>query len=470
MSAAPGRGGVEAPRRGYFVVLAAALIARFAVVIWAARRIPPAADGAYYQRIAERLAAGLGYTWLWPDGVITYAAHYPVGYPALMAAVYAFTGPRPGAAMALNAVMGSLAAVAVYHLARRALPASPRLALASGLLAALHPGLVAYTPAIMTEGVTASLLACAAAAAAWARDREDRGGRAALPGLAVGILAGLATLVRPQSLLLAPLFGALAVGAAAPRRRRALAAAAATAAALLVCAPWTARNCVRMKMCALVSVNGGWNLLIGADDASTGAWSPIKVPEACREVYDEAQKDACFGREARRYITRRPAAWIALAPRKLAATFDYAGAAPWYLHEAAPGEFSEAAKIRLGAIETLVERVSLLLALLWAARGAAPGEGRLRVARAATAALGAIFCFLLHAWVAYVALGLALILRGRSLLRGPVLPAAAAAVIAATVATHAAFFGAGRYSLVVFPFVCALAPLALARGRISPRG
>ena len=57
-----------------------------------------------------------------------------------------------------------------------------------------------------------------------------------------------------------------------------------------------------MKHCALVSVNGGWNLLIGADAESTGAWSPIKVPEACREVFDEAQKDVCFGREARRYI------------------------------------------------------------------------------------------------------------------------------------------------------------------------
>jgi hypothetical protein len=31
------------------------------------------------------------------------------------------------------------------------------------------------------------------------------------------------------------------------------------------------------------------------------------------------------------------------------------------------------------------------------------------------------------------------------------------AVLAATMVTHAAFFGAGRYSLVVFPLVAALA-------------
>jgi hypothetical protein len=44
-----------------------------------------------------------------------------------------------------------------------------------------------------------------------------------------------------------------------------------------------------------------------------------------------------------------------------------------------------------------------------------------------------------------------------------VLASSAALVLAATMATHAAFFGAGRYSLVVFPLLTALAPLALQR-------
>ncbi|MFX8696456.1 hypothetical protein ABTM58_20720, partial [Acinetobacter baumannii] len=78
-------------------------------------------------------------------------------------------------------------------------------------------------------------------------------------------------------------------------RRVVTAAAIALGVALAVCAPWTARNCARMHRCALVSVNGGWNLLIGADLATEGGWSPIQVPDACKEVYDEAGKDACFG-------------------------------------------------------------------------------------------------------------------------------------------------------------------------------
>lgn len=443
-------------RRDAWGVAALALAARLAVVIWAASRFPPTADGTFYQRIAERVAQGLGYTWLWPDGVVTYAAHYPIGYPAAVGAIYALVGPHPAAAMILNAALGALAAYAAHRLAARA--GSRRVALAAGLLVALHPGLVAYTPALMTEGVVASLLAVAAGVAAWTRDRPA----SRWIGVAsLGLVLGAATLVRPQSLVLAPLFAAIAAGEG--WKRRASAAALATIVALAVCAPWTARNCVRMKRCALVSVNGGWNLLIGADEASTGAWSPVQVPEACREVYDEAEKDQCFGRAAQGYIAAHPLAWIGLAPRKLAATFDYAGAAGWYLHASNAEAFPDRAKVALGAVETLFERVVLLLALAAMARRPAEEPRRRRAARLAVAAVGAISALTLHAWIGYAALVIAALLRGRSLLRGPALLSVTAATVAATMATHAAFFGAGRYSLVVFPLVSALAALAFRR-------
>src|SRR5262249_41353780 len=155
---------------------------RLGVVIWAAGRFPPAADGVYYQRIAERIGAGVGYTWAWPDGAVTYAAHYPVGYPAAVGALYAVFGAKPTFAMALNAALGGLPATAVHRLAARAM--GPRRARWAGGLVALHPGLVAYTPAIMTEGVTAALYALAAALAERAADRLRGGGRGALVWLA----------------------------------------------------------------------------------------------------------------------------------------------------------------------------------------------------------------------------------------------------------------------------------------------
>ncbi|WP_437500801.1 hypothetical protein [Sorangium sp. So ce1099] len=475
-----------ARRRDGGAIFALALAVRLAVVIWAAGRFPPTADGTYYHRIAERIAAGLGYTWLWPDGVVTYAAHYPVGYPGAIGALYALLGAQPVVAMLLNAALGALGALAVHRLASRAAPRSRAVPALAGALVALHPGLFAYTPALMTEGVTGALVTCAAWASAWARDRRP----ALAPFAFIGLLFGAATLVRPQALLLAPVFACLALSGPAPggsprprggfvarAARRAAPVLLTVAAALLVCAPWTARNCVRMNQCALVSVNGGWNLLIGADPASTGAWSPIQVPDACREVFDEAGKDACFGREARRYIAEHPGAWLGLVPRKLAATFDYCGAAGWYLHASNPAAFSEADKVALGAVETVFERAVLLLALVWAARlpARAPGapQGRAReralaLARIALLALGVAAALHVHAWVGYIALlGLAL-LQGRALLRAPLLAGAALAVLAATAATHAVFFGAGRYALVAFPLLSGLAALAAARQGSDP--
>lgn len=430
-------------------VLAAALVARLAVVAWAAGAFPPAADGTYYDVLARRLAEGHGYTWLWPDGVVTHAAHYPVGYPALLALPYAVFGARPLVAMLVNAVLGAVGVLAVHDVLVRS--TRPRLALVGALVFALHPALLAYTPALMTEGVTASLLAMALAATMRAREAASARGTwtwVALTGLALGV----ATLVRPPSILFAPFLGALAL----PRpglRRSASGAAAVTALALALCAPWTLRNCARMDRCALVSVNGGWNLLIGAQ-TETGAWQELKVPEPCREVFAEAAKDACFEREAKKDIAAAPLAWLARAPSKLHATFDYLGAAPWYLRESNGGRFSDAAKTALGAVETAVVRVLLLGALAAAALLHGP---RAR-ARRALAAMGAVASLTLHGAWGYVALALTLALLGpRALARAPVVVPAAGLAVVVTAAVHAAFFGAGRYGLVVVPFVTALA-------------
>ncbi|MCK6589986.1 MAG: glycosyltransferase family 39 protein [Polyangiaceae bacterium] len=446
-----------------------ALLVRLAVVIWAAPRFPPVMDGDFYHRVAQRIAAGLGYTWLWPDGAVTFAAHYPVGYPAMMGGMYALFGPHPGAAMALSAVLGSLAAVAVYRLAARA--GSRRTALIAGLLAALHPGLVGYTPALMTEGVTASLLACGAWAMSGALEflgPEPKSLRRAVFATAgAGVVLGAATLVRPQSLVLAPIFAWIAWGSA-PLRFRALGASAALLAALLVCAPWTLRNCVRMKSCALVSVNGGWNLAIGAEPGGAGTWAPIKVPEACREVWDEAAKDACFGREALRSIAADPLGWAALAPKKLAATFNHGGTAGgWYLHTSNASAFGERARDALGASSTAVERSVLLLAILGALRRRFSSPRRLVAAAGLVglSVLGAVFAVSAHAWVSYSVLALlSLIPRGGGE-REPFVASAAGAVVIATLITHAIFFGAGRYALVVFPLLCGAAALAFERRR-----
>ena len=464
-------------KRGALVVALVGLAARFAVVAWAARSIPPSADGTYYDTLAVRLAEGHGYTWLWPDGAVTYAAHYPVGYPAILALGYALSGARPVIAMSINALIGAAGAVATRSLVARA--STPRLALGAGLAVALHPVLVPYTAALMTEGVTASLLVIAAALAARAREAERPFRWVALSGLVMGV----ATLVRPQSLALAPVLGWLALsdsGATAPTSRRPvarpplawrapLATALLTATALGVCAPWTVRNCWRMERCSLVSVNGGWNLAIGTQ-TDTGGWQEIAVPDACRTVFQEAAKDECFGREAKRVIAAAPIRWLRRAPAKLRMTFDYFGAAPWYLHTANAERFPYDAKVMLGAIETLASRLLLLGALVTLLRMRVVPEPRLPWLRRGLALVGLVACVLVAGTVGYLALALGILALGwRALNRAPLVASFSAAVILATAMTHAVFFGSGRYGIVVVPFVTALAFVRAPFGTLRAR-
>ena len=426
------------------VVGVIAFVSRWFVVLWAAKRIPPSADGTYYHVLATRIAEGHGYTWLWPDGAVTYAAHYPVGYPALIAGPYALFGAKPVLAMAVNALLGIAAALAVHDMLVRS--TSRALALAGGVALALHPALLPYTAALMTEGVTASLLVIAAGCA----DRARIGARGWI--IATGLVIGVATLVRPQCLVFAPVLGLLAVPPDTPIARRLSFAAGITVLALAVCAPWTARNCQKMERCALVSVNGGWNLAIGTQ-TKDGGWAPIDVPETCKTVFQEAAKDTCFGAEAMSAIRARPGSWLARVPAKLRVTFEYLGAAPWYLHTANASAFPYRAKVILGGIETVVVRLLLAAAIVAAMRA----PGRSRSARLGLGGFGLVACVIAGPVAYVVASVVVLALGARSLARMPVFVPLTSVVVLATAATHAVFFGSGRYGLVVLPFVSALA-------------
>lgn len=424
-----------------------ALVVRLALVLWAKGRFPPADDGSFYHVVAQRIARGAGYTWLWPDGAVTYAAHYPVGYPALLGAAYAGFGATPGVAMTLNAAIGTLA---VFAGQRAVLRFGTRgQAFVAGLLLALHPGLVCYTPALMTEGVSAELLVVGA----WLAVRVGTGTRLPLRLVLLGACAGLMTLIRPQLLIMAPVLGFFAVASTnAGLAARSLRALGVTGLALAVCLPWTYRNCVRMDRCVFVSANGGWNLLIGSAPQASGSWIPIEgptVPSECRSVFGEADKDRCFGRAGAANIRRHPLEFLALIPRKLSVTFDYFGAPGHYLHTSNWIEFDESRKVRLGVVETLFERLVLIAAI---ARAARAGHVRRR-ARLLTALPTLLFSVLRAGFLGYLGFVLIAALSGKELLKRP-LSALAAGLVLSIAATHALFFGAGRYGFVCAGLLC----------------
>ncbi len=426
--------------------LGLALAVRGLLVAYAASRFPPVDDGTFYHVVADRIARGLGYTWAWPDGAVTIAAHYPVGYPALVGAFYALFGSRPGAAMLLNVLVGTLSAGAAHTLAARV--ASRAGALLAGVLVALEPALVLYTPALMTEAVAGELLLVAAAIAV-----ARRPGSATLRAVAAGVVLGVALLVRPQLVLVAPLFGWLVAGRASLRRRLSLALIV-VGASVGCCLPWTARNCARLDRCAFVSANGGWNLYIGSSPLGKGGFAPIDaigVPQACRTVFGEGAKDRCFGRAGLERIVAHPGAWLSLVPDKLGMTFDYGTAAAHYLAASNGALVGEREKTAIGAAELVGQRVLLLLGLLALARADGP-RARARRVLGGISALAAFQPAAYLAWLGLVATALTL---GRAIERhGPAL--LVTGVVAATALTHAMFFGASRYALVCVPALGAL--------------
>jgi hypothetical protein len=454
------------------LVVAVALAARGIVVAWAYDDIGPVADGTYYHVLGRRIAEGHGYTWLWPDGAVTFAAHYPVGYPALVALAYLVLGPAPGAAMVMNAIVGASGAAFMHRALLRV--ATPGAAMAGALGGfALHPALLSYTPALMTEGVCATFVAGALAMAAAMTDERRRDRVEAI--LALGAILGLGSLVRPQLVLLAPCFAAVgfffAPATDADRRRRVRRGAklvgivlAVTACTLVVIGPWTARNCSRMGRCALVSMNGGWNLLIGTDDEAGGTWAPVETPPACVEVFDEAMKDRCFAREGARSIAERPGAWLALAPKKLSATFDHVGAGPWYLHDANPIVFPERARTLAALLEAIAQRALYALALAAVAR--ALFRERRRLFALGAPAIAALVGAAAPGWITVLLFSAgALVAAASRSLAAPVRPALALAgtTTLLTAVTHVVFFGAGRYALIIVP------ALVLGAATLRPR-
>ncbi len=441
-----------------------ALVPRLYVALAWARE--PVWDGHYYDFGARRIARGLGYSDdVIVDGIARWHpwCHYPVGYSGFLAAIYAIFGAGSHVAPIANAIVGAALAAAVHRLARYGL--SVRRARVAGVVTALMPGLVLYAALVMTEPLAALGLVVAAWLAV--RDRNPLRG-AALGGLALGLSA----LVRPQSLLVAPAFALLFYDRAREMRpswgRASGRAALALGAALVVIAPWTARNCRVMDGCALVSTNAGWNLAIGAFPRATGRFETLRSSDGCDAVTGQVDQDRCWLRLGVRWIEDAPGRWIALAPKKLAFTFDHESFPIGYLGEADPDAWPEPRRALYREILSGTHRLLLLAAALAflarsagtrAAKVAQIGLGIGLVALAALAAASDEHVY----WPIALAIPIvaALPLPGAPY-RGGVVGYAAWAV-GSVCATHALFFGEDRYHVVVTPLLALLAAAALRR-------
>jgi 4-amino-4-deoxy-L-arabinose transferase-like glycosyltransferase len=450
------------PRHPLFsgaILFVLALIPRLYVALAWTRE--PVWDGHYYDIGARSIAAGLGYVGVngnpW--------CHYPVGYSGFLGAIYWIFGPGRHTAPIANAVLGSLLVVAVYALTWQAQANSPgvrerqRRSFVAGLLAACYPGFIAYTPLLMTESLASVLLLLAPLAAL-------RGGRRGM--VAAGILLGLGSLVRPQSILCAPALFFLAPSVSTDLKKRVAATVLSTAIAFFTVLPWTLRNCQTMDGCAWVSTNGGWNLAIGSFPRATGRFAALRPSDGCRITRGQVQQDRCWGERGWQWIAADPKRWLALMPKKLSHTFDHESFPIGYLAEADPQSWPPERK-KLGRALLSYSHFGLLF-LAPFAFVARPSRRR------PTTLLALLFLALLllvaiaspaHPfWPFALALLLfALIQPGEPSSQRGVLAYVAWAVLS-VVAVHAVFFGEDRYHLVITPLLCIATALV---GRSSSR-
>ncbi len=436
----------------------------------------PVWDGHYYDFGARRIAAGYGYS----DGVGGWHpwCHWPVGYSGVLAAAYRVFGSGPHVATVLSAVIGALLAVLTHRLARYEL--SPWRARTAGLLCAFHPGLIAYAALVMTE--TLSALALVVAGFVWVRNQREHPYRGAL---LFGLVIGLGALVHPSFLAYAPALVVISTETLArtmrsPNMTKPLTSAAiATACAFVPVLPWTLRNCRVMDRCTLLSTNGGWNLAIGSFPRATGRFETLRASDGCAVVTGQVQQDECWRDLALATIKSDFGRWIGLVPKKLGFTFDHESFPVEYLHEADPERWTEERRRRGRAWLTGTHRVWLTLAAL----GTVPvlEATRMFVARREPssperprAAIFTLFCgavlgaVMFYAWYSddspFYLLAVAMTFFGwlTSASAGPV-TRWALFCLAATILTHAVFFGEDRYHIVIVPLLCLLAARAFAR-------
>ena len=283
------------------VILVLATVVRVAWLYWFPTR--PYADSVGYIAAATQLVNGHGY--VWDAESMQPLVGWPVGYPAILAALFLITGVTAETALALNLVVSVLTVAQTAWLG--SLLFGRRVGLMSALLLALFPGFVVYTSLVSTELVFLWLTSLCYLLAARPPQRTTAFAPTVNAGIAAGIMAGAGALVRSTGLLLLPFWVFVRWSSQRNVKQAALWAVALFATAALIVLPWTARNYLTFGKIIPVSTNGGMNFWIGNNPNSHGAYMFPHDP-ALNPLYPLAEQRDEIGMESEGY--RLGSAWI----------------------------------------------------------------------------------------------------------------------------------------------------------------
>ncbi|MFT3923498.1 MAG: glycosyltransferase family 39 protein [Myxococcales bacterium] len=280
----------------------------------------PSWDGVIYERAAEQLAHGEGYTQriLDPSAPAKATAFFPPGYAAVLSVLHRTAGDRRLDPW-FQVLCCSLLVPAAWYLGRRL--GGARAGRVAAWLVALWPGGVVLAASWFTEPLFGVLLCVALIPLVYARRRN----RTRMLFWAAFWL-GLAAYVRPTSLVITPLLGFLVGWTRAERVSERLWHAARLGALALACSilpltPWMVRNQNTLHAPVMVSTNGGLNLLLGT--VGEGGYGSLDPRYDCPHGMPEVKVDRCRRDRALARIRRDPVAWLARGVLKVSATLGH---------------------------------------------------------------------------------------------------------------------------------------------------
>jgi len=331
--------------RPLLAVVGGAIGIRLIAAIALARTPVGLHDPLLYQRFAQGIAKGDGYTAFYG----TSTAYYPPGYPFFLGMVQwvcdrlSISDQLPLVAALVQALLGGVTVWAVIRIGDRLQPGTGastrparRLGIIAGVIVAVWPNLIVHSTVLLSETLYLALfaafllvttIALQSLSAGQATITRNRLATLFATLLGAGTLLGLATLIRPQVLLV---FAAIAVTLAVGRfglARSATMLALPLVAVVIVITPWAIRNADVFGEFIPVSTNGGDNLCVGFHPGVTGHF---EIPPYCDtgEFYidgpdAEARRNTETTDLAIKWATDNLGALPALSVRKLWYTYEH---------------------------------------------------------------------------------------------------------------------------------------------------
>lgn len=289
----------------YLWIALTALVLR---VIWAiAVPVVPIADSAAYDTFAHNLAFCNNYGW----DCQAPSAYWPVGPSFVYSLFYKLFGHTYLPIVLLNIGLGVVTILLTMHLAERWF--ERRTAALTGILLALWVSQIQFTTVLASEQLFTTLIV--AALVIWSNESINIWGRAALAG---SVLAA-ASYVRPTAILL-PL---VLMFIRYTTTRRVIETVKATVVMFLVIAllvaPWSIRNTQAFGQFVTISTNGGANLWMGNNPASTGEYMDLP-PEVVN--MNEAQRDKHLKSLAVAHIKENPVLFVRRTINRLVVTYS----------------------------------------------------------------------------------------------------------------------------------------------------